>query len=170
MLVFLLLARPITQHKFPLSRAHGLLRRLLTILKAWYRRRELALRAWFPPARYVFPTIRTRAPSDAPLGRGLSSAMRTRASSAVSLSRGVNSAMGVRAPNAAPIDHGTEACTLRASPQARVAQQYSCGDGASPFCGNVFIPPLPNQAVAVGFRCGTANPQTLFLTTRWRSV
>ena len=66
-----------------------------------------------------------------------------RASSAVSLSRGINSAMGVRAPNAAPINHGTGACALRAPPQERVAQQYSCGDGASPFYANVFIPPSP---------------------------
>ena len=49
--VYLLLACPMKQHKLPFSRAHGLLRRLLTILTAWYRRRELALRAWFPPAR-----------------------------------------------------------------------------------------------------------------------
>ena len=32
--VFLLLACPITQHKLPLSRAHGLLRCLLTVLTA----------------------------------------------------------------------------------------------------------------------------------------
>ena len=56
---------------------------------------------------------------------------------------------------------------MRAPAQARVAQQYCCGDGASPFYANVFIPPLPDkQAVAVGLRCGTADPQTLFLTTR----
>ena len=30
--------------------------------------------------------------------------------------------------------------------------------------------PLPDQAVAVGLRCGTADPRTLFLTTRWRSI
>ena len=34
MLVFLLLAGPVTQHRLPMSRAHGLLRRLLTILTA----------------------------------------------------------------------------------------------------------------------------------------
>ena len=72
--------------------------------------------------------------------------------------------------NAAPINHGTGACTLRVLPQARSAQQYSCRDGASPFHANVFIPLLPDQAVAIGLRCGTADPQTLFLTTRWRSV
>ena len=38
--------------------------------------------------------------------------------------------MGVRTPNAAPINHGTGACTLRVPPQARVAQQYSCGEVA----------------------------------------
>ena len=66
-----------------------------------------------------------------------------RTSSAVSLNDGINLAMGVRAPHAAPINHGTGACALRAPPQARVAQQYSCGDGASPFYANVFIPPSP---------------------------
>ena len=66
-----------------------------------------------------------------------------RASSAVSFSRGKNSAMGARAPNAVPINHGTGACALRALPQARVAQQYSCGDGALPFYANVFIPLSP---------------------------
>ena len=45
------------------------------------------------------------------------------ASSAVSLGHGINSAMGLRAPNASPVNHGTEACALRASPQARVAQR-----------------------------------------------
>ena len=69
--------------------------------------------------------------------------MGTRASSAVPLSRGINLAMGVRAPNAALINHGTRACALRAPPQARVAQQYSCGDSASPFYANVFFPPSP---------------------------
>ena len=65
-----------------------------------------------------------------------------RACTTVSLNRGINSAMGVRAPNAAPIIDGTGACALRAPPQARVAQQYSCGDGASPVYAYVFIPPF----------------------------
>ena len=30
--------------------------------------------------------------------------------------------------------------------------------------------PLPDETMAVGLKCGTADPQTLFLTTRWRSV
>ena len=67
-----------------------------------------------------------------------------RATGAVSLSRGINSATGVRAPNAAPINHGTGACALRAPPpQARVAQQYSCGDGAWSFYAYAFSPPSP---------------------------
>ena len=78
--------------------------------------------------------------------------------------------MGVRTPNAAPINHGTGAGALRAPPQARIAQQYSCGDGASPFYANVLIPPLPDQVAAGGLRCGTVDPQTFFLTLRWRSV
>ena len=84
-----------------------------------------------------------------------------RASSAISLSRGINSAMGVCAPNAAPINHGTGACALRAPPQACVTQQYSCGDDASPFFARTCSPPpLPDQAVTVGLRCGTVDPQT----------
>ena len=43
--------------------------------------------------------------------------------------------------------------------QARAAQQYSCGDGASPFYAYV---PLPDQAVAVGLRCGTVDPRNTF--------
>ena len=54
MLMYLLLACPITQHKLLLLRTHGLLRRLLKILTAWYRRREPALRAWSPPAKLLF--------------------------------------------------------------------------------------------------------------------
>ena len=84
------------------------------------------------------------------------------ASSAVFLSRGINSAMGVRAPNAAPITHGTRACAFCVPPQVRVAQQYSCCDGASPFSRTCSYPPLPDHAVTVGLRCGTADPQTLF--------
>ena len=69
---------------------------------------------------------------------------------------------------------------MRAPPQARVAQQYNCGDGASPFYANVFIPPSPSPCgggrfevwdgrpsntfsdheVAVGLRCGKANIKT----------
>ena len=68
---------------------------------------------------------------------------RNRASSAVSVNRGISSATGVRAPNSAPINHGTGACALRGPHQARVAQIFSCSDGASPFCANVFTPPTP---------------------------
>ena len=31
-------------------------------------------------------------------------------------------------------------------------------------------PPRPDQALAVGLRCGTVDPRTLFLTPRWRSI
>ena len=82
--------------------------------------------------------------------------------------------------NAAPINHGTGGCNLRVPPQARVAQQYSCGDGPSPFSRTCSSPPLTDQAVAgrfevcdgrpsntfsdqavsVGLRCGKANART----------
>ena len=77
----LLLACPVTQHRMPLSRAHGLLRRLRTTLTVLYRWRELALRAWFPPAGVFFfrffSTTRTRASSGVPPGHSLRSATGT---------------------------------------------------------------------------------------------
>ena len=54
MLVYLLSACPITQHKLPLLRAHGLLRRLSHILTVQYRQREPVSPAWFPSARVQF--------------------------------------------------------------------------------------------------------------------
>ena len=49
--VYRLPASPITQHKLPLVRANGLLRRLSQILTVQYRRREPVLPARFPSAR-----------------------------------------------------------------------------------------------------------------------
>ena len=115
MFVYLLLACPIMQHKLPLSRAHGLLRRLSAILMAWYRWREPALRAWFPSARYCFDNENARFKRRFP--HSLSLATGTRVFSAFPLNRGINSAMGVRAPNAAPFNHGKGACALRAPPR-----------------------------------------------------
>ena len=54
MLVYLLPACPITQHKLSLFRAHGLLRRLSHILTVQYRRREPVSRARLPSARVQF--------------------------------------------------------------------------------------------------------------------
>ena len=54
MLVYLLPACPITQHKLPLFRAHGHLRRLSHILMVQYRRREPASPARFPSTRVQF--------------------------------------------------------------------------------------------------------------------
>ena len=79
--------------------------------------------------------------------------------------------MMVRAPNAAPINHGTGACTLHAPPHARVAQHYIAGVTARRlFTRTCSSSPFLDQAVAVGLRCWTVNPQTLFLIARWRSV
>ena len=65
-LVYLLPACPNTQHNLPRSRAHGLLRYLLTIPTALYRRWELALRAWFPPTRCFFPRLERGRPATFP--------------------------------------------------------------------------------------------------------
>ena len=54
MLVHLLPACPITQHKLPLFRAHGHLRRLSHILMVLNRRRESASPARFPSIRIQF--------------------------------------------------------------------------------------------------------------------
>ena len=146
MLVFLLLTCQITQHRLPLSRVHALLRRLRTILM------ETSTLNVVPLSQILFfdgenARFQRRSPrSWFEFGDG------NRASSAVSLRRGIKWAMGVRTPIAAPINHGTGACTLRASPQARIAEQCSCGDGASPWC----------------FLRTCLSP--LSLTRRWRSV
>ena len=54
MLVYLLPACPITRHKLPRLRAHGLLRRLLQILTVQYRQRESVWPARLPSVRAQF--------------------------------------------------------------------------------------------------------------------
>ena len=76
MRVYLLPACPVTQHKLPLLRAHGLLRRLSQNLTVQYRRRKPVSSARFPSARVQF---RTRASCAVPLSHGLSSTKGTRA-------------------------------------------------------------------------------------------
>ena len=159
MLVYLLPACPVAQHKLPMLRAHGVLRRLLQILMAQYRRREPACRGRFPFARVS--TTGTRASCAVLLGNGPNPAKRTRAPSAVPLSRGINSATGVRVPNTAPFNHGKGACASRATPpshasrssEAAATARHSLKRTCSP-------PPLPDHVVAVGLRCGKANSKT----------
>ena len=144
----LLLACPATQHRLPLSKAHGLLRCLRTIrdygVVPAAGTSVSSVISSLQPGNFILlfrfdsenARFQRRSPrSWSEFGDG------NRASSAVPLSRGIYSAVEVPAPNAAPINHGTGVCALRASPQARIAQQYSCGDGASPFYANVFTPP-----------------------------
>ena len=80
----------------PLSRAHCLLRRLLQILTAQYRRREPTCPVRFHPARVpgTLSRTETRASCAVPLGHGLSPAKGTRAPSAVPLGGGINSVTG----------------------------------------------------------------------------
>ena len=70
--------------------------------------------------------------------------------------------MGVRARSAALIDHGTGACALRAFPQARVTQQYSCGDGGSLFDANVSTPPSPRPGSGGQFEVWDSRPSNTF--------
>ena len=111
-------------------------------------------------SQVVFSTARTRASSAVPLGHGLSSATGTRASSAVPLSRGIYSATGVRAPNAAAINHGAKACALSASP--RHASRINKAAVNAIFGRKCASRPLPDHVVAVGSKCGTADPKTTF--------
>ena len=115
------------------------------------------------PLRQAFvSTTRTRASSAVPLGHGLSSATGTCASSTVHLSRGINSAMGTPAPNAAPINNGTGACALRALPRHASRSTIAAVTARRLFRQTCSSAPLPDHAVAVGLRCVTAEPQTLF--------
>ena len=66
-----------------------------------------------------------------------------RASSAVSLNRGSTQQWGYALQTPPPSTMARERALCALPPQARVAQQYSCGDGASPFYAYVFIPPSP---------------------------
>ena len=155
MLVHLLPACPITQHKLPLFRAHGHLSRLSHIFMVQYRRREPASPTRFPSIRVQISTTGTRASCAIPVGHGPSSATGTHANSAVPLSRGINSAMGGtrfkrrppqpwqrslrfgrRSPSHASRSN-EDAATVRRLPSR------TC----SPF-------PRSDQGVAVGLRCG----------------
>ena len=78
---------------------------------------------------------------------------------------------GVRSPNAAPINDGTGVCALRAPPHERIGKQYIAVVTARRLLTRTCSPhPLSAQAVTVGFRCGTIDPRTRFLFTRWWSV
>ena len=114
--------------------------------------------------------MRTRASRAVPLGHRLSSTTGTRASSVVPLSRGINSAMGVRAPHAAPINHVAGAWALPAPPTDASRNNTAAVTASRHFRLTSSSPPLPDHAMAVGLRCGTADPQTMFLSPRWRSV
>jgi len=139
MLVHLLPACPITQHKLPLFRAHGHLSRLSHIFMVQYRRREPASPTRFPSIRVQISTTGTRASCAIPVGHGPSSATGTHANSAVPLSRGINSAMGgTRFKRRPPQPWQGSLRFRRRSPRPRVAQQWRCCDGASPSFANVF--------------------------------
>ena len=70
--------------------------------------------------------------------------------------------MGVRAPNAAPINHGTESCALRAPPPGTRRAPKAEVTARRLFTRTCSSPPLPDQAVAVGLRCGTVDPRNTF--------
>ena len=142
-LVFLLLACPITQQKIDSVKSPRAPTRSPGDSHGVIPATGISASSVIPPSQVRFSKARTRDLRDVPLGHGLSLATGTRASSAVLLSCVIYSTMGVRAPNAVAINHGTGACALRAPPQARVAQQYSCGDRTLPFYANVFIPSSP---------------------------
>ena len=158
MLVHLLPACPITQHKLPLFRAHGHLRRLSHIFIMQYWRREPALPARFPLNPGPISTKGTRASCAVPLGHGPSSSKGTRANSAVPLSRGINWATGGRVSNAAPLNYGTGAGASRAAPLSYAPRSKEDVATARRLSKRTCSPSPPSdQVVAVGLRCGKAN-------------
>ena len=161
MLVSLPSVRRATQRYLPLSRAHGILRRLLLIPRAQYRRQEPALRVRFSSARVQFRRREhaLRAPFPSTLVQVL--ARGTRAFSAVLLSPGINSAMGARASSAASLNYGKGVCASRAASPSYAPRSNKT---AAPSCRSTqrecSLPPLPDHVVAGGLRCGKANTKT----------
>ena len=85
------------------------------------------------------------------------------ASSAVPLSHSINSPMGPRSRKAAPINHGSEACALRALPQARAAQRNVDSVTARRlFFANMFVPPFPWPGAGGGFEVRDGRPSNTF--------
>ena len=157
----LLPACPITQHKLPLFRAHGHLRRLSRIFMVQYRRREPASPARLPLNPGPVSTKRTRAWCAVLLGHGPSSAKGTRANSAVPLSRGINSATGGRVSNVAPLNYGTGACASRAAPLSHAPRSKEDVASARRLSKRTCSPsPLSDHVVAVGLRRERANYKT----------
>ena len=93
-----------------------------------------------------------------------------RASSAVSVSRGINSAMGYALQTPPPSTMAREPALCALPPRHASRSNIAAVTARRLFTRLCSSPPLPDQAVTVGLRCRTADPQTLFLTTRWRSV
>ena len=118
MLVHLLPACTITQHKLSLFRAHGHLRRLSHILMPAVPAKGTCVANAVPLNPGPISTKGTRASCAFPIGHGPSLATGTRANSAVPLSRGINSATGGRVSNAPPVNHGWGACASGAAPPA----------------------------------------------------
>ena len=78
--------------------------------------------------------------------------------------------MGVRAPNTAPINQSAGACSFRAPPRHGSRKNKAAVTARRIFTRTCSSPPLPDQAMAVGLRCRTVDPQTRFVTTRWQSI
>ena len=162
MLVYLSPACPTTQHKLPLLRAHGRVRRLLQILTVQYRREGTSVASAVSLSQGTIPTKGTRASCAVLLGHGPNSAKGTRAHSAVPLSRGINSATGVRISNAAPLNHGKGACASRAAPPSHASPSNEADATVRRPPKRTCSPsPLSDHVVAVGLRCGKANSKTL---------
>ena len=156
MLVHLLPACPITQHKLPLFRAHGHLGRLSHIFMVQCRRREPASPTRFPSIRVQISTTGTRASCAIPVGHGPSSATGTHANSAVPLSRGINSAMGGDAFQTPPPSTMAREPALQAPPPPGHAS-HSNDDAVMarrPPSRTCSPSRRSDQVVAVGLRCG----------------
>ena len=154
MLECLSLVFHVARHKFFSLRALGLLRCLLTICKASYRRWGPALPACPPPQKgYIFYEWTARSQRR----HGPSSATGTRAPSAVPPRRGSNSAMGARASNAVPLNHDTRACTSRAPPGHASRSKKAAPTSRRAHTRAVSSPILRGREAAVGLRCGKAT-------------
>ena len=113
-----------------------------------------------PLSQVISLTARTCAFSDVPLGHDLSSASGTRASS-----------YGDTRSKHRPHQPSHESLRLARSPPMHAPRSNIAAVTARRhFRRTCSSPPLSEHAVAVGSRCGTADPQKRFLITRWRPV
>ena len=157
MLVYLLLAYPITQHKLPLLRTHGLLRRLSHFLTLQYRRRDQGRQRGSRQPGYNFDEGNTRfvCRSHRPWSEFDEGNPRSQRRSPQPRHK---FGYGVPVSNAAPLNHVKGACASRAVPSSHASRinedVWTARHPPKRTCSPSL---LSDHVVAIGLRCGKAN-------------